>query len=336
MNSLADFFKSSPRKQRAARRRAAAVTRTRSPQTASATKSRAAKRRAVIRRQMRDALIEKSARLMKPLIYGAIAAVVATLPLAGYRVFLHVMASPHFTLSKVEITGTRVLSEADIIAASGLVLGRSTMDFEPAKVQAGIQSLSWVKDVQVHRRLPDGYSIVVTERKPVAVLAWGDLHLVDDTALPFVQIPTQDLPRDLPVISVNGVERLGLDDFNQIYLREMIAEAITLSQEYRNLNLDNRYRLNEVSIDPIEGYRLYVGEDDACFVLGMGPFDDKWNRLRVVLQDLESRQARVEMIRLDLESEPWKVAVKAANLDIKAREAGPATFISDETMELLP
>ncbi|MFH1529587.1 MAG: FtsQ-type POTRA domain-containing protein [Pseudomonadota bacterium] len=294
------------------------------------TKVRAA-RRLIRRERTLKALIAFS----RPLVYVALAAVVAILPVGLYRVILYAMGSPHFALMEIRCQGLNHLSEEDVATAAGLRLGTSIMAVDPDDVEHTLAREDWVRKVHVHRELPQTLVVEITERTPVAMLAAGDLYLLDDTATPFTRVGVREFS-DLPVLSLSSVESIGLEDMRSIGLQEMLAEALALITEYGQTGLGDRFPLEEISIDPVEGYRIYSRGGQVTFVLGHGPFVQKWERLEVVLSDLDSRGAEVVTVRLDNDTHPWKVAVKAANLDLAGTDRRQVYPLRGAPRELLP
>jgi hypothetical protein len=298
-------------------------------------RARGTKVRAARRLMRRERTLQSLIALSRPLLYVAVAAVVATLPVGLYRVILHAMGSPHFALQEIRCQGLDHLTEEDVVTAADLRLGTSIMAVDPDDVEHMLAREDWVRKVHVRRELPQTLVVEITERTPVAVLAAGDLYLLDETAAPFTRVGVREFP-DLPVLSLSSVESIGLEDMRSIGLQEMLAEALALITEYGHTGLGDRFPLEEISIDPVEGYRIYSMDGQITFVLGHGPFVQKWERLEVVLSDLDSRGAEVVTVRLDNDTHPWKVAVEAAHLDLAGSERRRVYPLRGAPREFLP
>jgi len=283
----------------------------------------------------RERVLQALVTLSRPLVYVALAAVVATFPVGLYRMILHAMGSPHFALKEIRCAGLRHLTEEDVATAAGLRLGTSIMAVDPGDIEHTLAREDWVRKAHVHRELPQTLVVEITERVPVALLAAGDLYLLDDTATPFTRVGVREFP-DLPVLSLSSVESIGLEDLRSIGLQEMLAVALALITEYGRTGLDDRFPLEEISIDPVEGYRIYSRDGQVTFVLGHGPFVRKWERLEVVLSDLDRRGAEVLTVRLDNATHPWKVAVEAAHLDLAGADRRRVLPLRGAPRELLP
>ncbi|MBM4373054.1 MAG: FtsQ-type POTRA domain-containing protein [Deltaproteobacteria bacterium] len=291
--------------------------------------------RTVRRVLRRERLLRLLVLASRPLLFVALAALTATIPVGLYRLLLHAMGSPHFALKEVRVQGLSHLTEEDVASAAGLRLGTSIMAYDPDEVEHALSREDWVRRVHVRRELPQTLVVDITERTPVAVLAAGDLFLVDDTATPFTRVSVREHP-DLPVISLGSVESVRREDLRTLGLQEMLAEALALIAEYDRTGLGDDYPLEEISVDPVDGYRIYSRGGEVAFVLGKAPFVRKWGRLATILEDLDNRGAAPMTIRLDNELDPGRVAVQAAGLDLPGQDRRRFVPLEGMPRELLP
>lgn len=87
---------------------------------------------------------------------------------AGGLLLLH---SPVFGARAIKVTGSVHTPPSRIIAVAGLASHPPLIDVDPGRTAARVERLPWVKRATVSRHWPDGLSIVVTERTPVAAVA---------------------------------------------------------------------------------------------------------------------------------------------------------------------
>jgi cell division protein FtsQ len=73
----------------------------------------------------------------------------------------------------VTVTGSAHTPAAAVVAAAGLARRPPLLDIDPAAVAARVERLAWVDTATVVRHWPDGVSISVVERTPVAVVTGG-------------------------------------------------------------------------------------------------------------------------------------------------------------------
>ena len=96
-----------------------------------------------------------------------VAALVVVLAVDGWLV-LH---SRLFAVRVVTVTGAVHTPVPEVVAAAGLAGQPAELSLDPAAVAARVEQLPWVATARVVREWPDGVSITVTERVPVAEVA---------------------------------------------------------------------------------------------------------------------------------------------------------------------
>jgi cell division protein FtsQ len=111
-------------------------------------------------------LDERSRRRRRRLASLALAAV----ELAALSALL---VAPVFHVSHVDVTGTRRLTAAQVLAAAGLEHPGSLFQVDPRALERRVASATWVRTAQVSAQLPDRVSIRVEEWQPVAVYRAG-------------------------------------------------------------------------------------------------------------------------------------------------------------------
>lgn len=137
-------------------------------------------------------------------VIGGVGAGVVVAAVLWFGVPRLMRAMDFFAIRRVEVTGARYLSAAEVVAAMGVPAGASIAD-PLSRWQAGIAAMPGVREVKVSRRLPGTVRVRITEAEPVALAQReGRLRLVDarGEVLPFD--PARS-PPDLPVVAGNGV-----------------------------------------------------------------------------------------------------------------------------------
>jgi cell division protein FtsQ len=89
--------------------------------------------------------------------------------------------SPLLDVDHIEVNGAIRTSADEIRDASGVDSGDPLVEVDGGAVAERIEALPWVDAAHVDRSFPNGVTIIVRERKPVAVVAHErQLALVDD------------------------------------------------------------------------------------------------------------------------------------------------------------
>ncbi|MCL2397404.1 MAG: FtsQ-type POTRA domain-containing protein [Defluviitaleaceae bacterium] len=110
-----------------------------------------------------------------------------------------VLISPLFEVRHIDVVGNQRIAAADIIAVAGLDMGQNTLSFSARSIARQIGSLPFVREASVTRALPDGVTISVVERVPVANIRLANTStylLIDDggMALATGVVPIGGLP----------------------------------------------------------------------------------------------------------------------------------------------
>jgi len=135
-----------------------------------------------------------------------------------------------FGVQQVFLTGHRMTSDRDIFDALDLTHARSLLRFDGNAARERIEELPWIKTAAITRIFPDGISIEVTEREPLAV--WhidGRDLLIDATGRVLGAAPPQ-AKAELPLVSGKNASTAAatmleqLDAFPRI--RGRLQEAV--------------------------------------------------------------------------------------------------------------
>jgi cell division protein FtsQ len=129
--------------------------------TARRSSARAADRRIIERRRE---IVRGRVRRRRRVLLGMV--LLVALGVALWRV----SGSSLFGLSDVEVTGARNVTEAQVVAASGVRVGEPVLRLDLSKVRKRVERLPWVAHAAVVRVPPSGIRIEVTERIPAATV----------------------------------------------------------------------------------------------------------------------------------------------------------------------
>ena len=152
-----------------------------------------------------------------------VAAVLALVLVVG-SVWL-VYFSSYLALKSADVTGTRHLTKADVLAAADLPVGDPLARVDPDAVARRVRAMAYVKSVEVTREWPDQLLIQVTERTAVAVVdLGGGLRGLDADGVVFSTY--RKAPPGLPLVRVSG-------DPDQDALREAARVVAALPASLR-------------------------------------------------------------------------------------------------------
>jgi cell division protein FtsQ len=218
----------------------------------------------------------------------------------------HVMTSPRFAVSEIDVLGHEHRSAEAIVAESGVTAGANVFSLDLDGARTRILADPWVAQTTLARRLPGTILIEVTERKPAALVALGDTYLATGEGEPFKKIePDDDV--DLPLIT--GLHADALAEDREGTMRT-IRRGIDLAAEYEHGALAHRASLEEVHVDADGTFSVLVGRGAMQLVLGAPPFRRKLDQAARVVAELEKRGAKADSIMLDNDARPERVVVR--------------------------
>ena len=101
---------------------------------------------------------------------------------------------------KVEVRGSRFLSEGEVRELLGPAVGENILNLDIDALKARLRSSPWVADATVTRTLPDTLRVEMRERVPLALAELERLYLMDgDGALIDIYGP-RTAAFDLPIV----------------------------------------------------------------------------------------------------------------------------------------
>ena len=120
--------------------------------------------------------------------------------------------SRFFVVRSIQVTGTHLVSQADVRAAAGIPLGLPLVRVDGAAAARRVERIRQVQSARVAVQWPDRVTIVVTEREPVlAVTSGGGYQLIDkygvaveSAAAPPAGLPMLSVPAGTPVSALRG------------------------------------------------------------------------------------------------------------------------------------
>ncbi len=144
-----------------------------------------------------------------------------------------------FTLENIMLEGRTHADPAIVMAIINMQKSDPILSFNPAEAKEQIERISWVREAQVERRLPDTIYIKLNERRPLAL--WqvdNQIFLLDEHG---DKISTTGVSRFKNLIKVSGLNAPAhashiIKDINALTdLKPHIKEAIRISDRRWNL-----------------------------------------------------------------------------------------------------
>jgi len=227
------------------------------------------------------------------------------LALGGLHAYRWVHTSPRFALATVAFRGLRHAQESELCRLAGLSAGQNLLQLDVAALERAMAAHPWLKTVSIARRFPSALSIAVTEHVPVAMVALGDLYLVDEDGVPFKKVQGEDAGA-LPLLT--GITReqfVQAPEASRVQMRQAMEVAAAYGRSASGDPVGEvRVGVGGVTLVTNSGQELRMGEGDT---------EEKLARLKRVRMELERRGVLGQVIRLDNRVRPGWVAVRISN-----------------------
>ena len=224
------------------------------------------------------------------------------------------LTSPFFLLKETSFSGLHRALPGELLKLSGLTVGQNLWTLDTGALERAMATHPWLCDVEVRRHFPSSVVVEVREHVPAALVALGDLYLLDEDGEPFKRLQSEDA-LDLPLIT--GVER---EDYltDEPHTRERFKQALGLVAAYEaergdagDKGREQGERLSEVRVEP--GGMVLLLAEGTQVRMGEGAVEEKLQRLARVREGLKSKGLSADVIHLDNRTRPGWVAVKLSS-----------------------
>lgn len=194
--------------------------------------------------------------------------------------------SVFFQVELVDIKGCSRTTPQEMLSWSGLDVKTNLCKVRIGKIRKQLESHHWIASADVKRNWPNKLSIVVRERKPIALLSVkSGLFYVDRGGVVFAEVQPVD-DRDFPVITGLEIDNLP-GGGEEVRLKEALDFIAYAEKGAVALPKQN---ISEIHLTPEGNMVLFMADHAFPIYLGQGDMKKKYYRLSTVLSWLYRRQ----------------------------------------------
>jgi cell division protein FtsQ len=237
--------------------------------------------------------LKKYLRPLKKIATGVAAVMLASGILYGsYRALTKVNL---FSLKSIEVSSAKHLTRDEILGLAGVEPGNDLLHMNLKRMGEHILQNPWVETVRINRYFPDGVSIVIAEREPVAIVNMGFIYYLDKKGKVF-KVLNQGDKLDFPVVTGLSEEDLGSDPNGTKEALEATCDLLKILREKGAFILAD---VSEIHYDKGYGFTLFTASGALPVKVGSGDFSAKVERFARIYRDLMVQLPSIHYIDLD-------------------------------------
>lgn len=172
----------------------------------------------------------------------------------------------------VFVDDMRCVSKKEITSLAKIETNAKLYAIDLNEIRQRIMTQPYVKSARVNREFPDGISIGIEERVPVASINAGQLHYVDAEGMLLPGIQTQQR-FDLPVIS--GIDGIASAQPGKVVTSKEFFTAIMVLQSAVEIDSTIYRMISEVDMNHGGDIKLYSADVGALIILGRDSISKK-------------------------------------------------------------
>jgi cell division protein FtsQ len=174
------------------------------------------------------------------------------------------MAHERLRVARVEVKGSRFLSEKDVRELLGPAVGESILALDIGELKTRLRTSPWVADARVSRTLPDTLKVEIEERAPLALAEVERLYLMDGDGVLIDMYGPRTASFDLPI--VRGLGKVDLET-----RRDWASRAGALLRDLGELAAE----ISEVEMEPSGDLRVVLRRGGEVLRLGRPPYRER-------------------------------------------------------------
>lgn len=223
-----------------------------------------------------------------------------------------------FQIAGVDVKGVHELSDGELKTIAGPFTGQNIFK---ADLQAAVHRArenAWIRDVTIHRSLPNRITMTIVERVPYAVLETDSgRYLMDNEAVVIERATAERMQgRTLPAVAIREYRPHP----GEPVTTEAVGEALTLLNE---LAARGGWDLAGVTVKASSPEALSVLYADHEFKMGSGRYGEKLRRLAEVMADVKQRNLMIAYV--DLRPEHQAAVMVRESVKKAAQPGRPST-----------
>lgn len=198
-------------------------------------------------------------------------------------------------LKTIEVSTCKHMTREEILALAGVEPGKDLLRLNLRQMGEHITRNPWVETVRIRRFFPDGLSIAVIEREPLAVVNMGFIYYLDKKGNVF-KVLNQGDRLDYPIITGFSEDEMNSDPAGT---REALGATCELLKILREKGAFILADVSEIHYDKDRGFTMFTASGALPVKIGSGDFSAKLERFARIYRELMAQRPLLQFIDLD-------------------------------------
>ncbi|HZJ76479.1 MAG TPA: FtsQ-type POTRA domain-containing protein [Oscillospiraceae bacterium] len=178
----------------------------------------------------------------------------------------HLLQSDLMNLKNIALEGNLYTDKNEIIDISGLVVNRNIFKYNLKEIKKNIKSHSYVKDAEIHRKLPDTIVMRIEERKEYAIILYMGSYIYIDDENTVLRVSDSYMADDNILITGidfknfkigEKIEAINNDDLSLVMDLLKVANTTMIYDMISEINISEK---NNVRIITLDGSEVLLGD----------------------------------------------------------------------------
>jgi cell division protein FtsQ len=178
----------------------------------------------------------------------------------------YLLQSDLMNLKNIELEGNSYVNKSEIVNISNLVINRNIFKYNLKEIKQNIISHPYVKEVSIHRKLPNTIVIQIKEREEYAIILYMGSYIYVDEENMVLRVSDGYMADDKILITGidfksfkvgEKVEAINNDNLNLVMDLLKVANMTTIYGMISEINISEK---NNIRIITFDGSEVLLGE----------------------------------------------------------------------------